>query len=200
MTTAGSPVALITSSAHESLLTPGVGLGDDEVDTRVDGPGDLLLEHRAHRPGRVGVAVDEGVRVRDVPCQERARFRGHLLRDGERLPVERLELAFPADDAQLLAVRVVGQRLDDLRAGVDEVAVELRDDLRMLEHGLGDECARLQVPTPLELEDVALGTDHRATVEALDEPRPVRFRGHPSTPFLVSQPRRTRPRRAIRSS
>ena len=73
----------------------------------------------------------------------------------------RSSVVLAADDPQLLAVRVVGERLDDVRARVDELAVQLGHLLRVLEHDLGDERARLQVAAPLELEEVALGADHR---------------------------------------
>ena len=56
---------------------------------------------------------------------------------------------------------------------MDEVAVELRHDLRVLEHDLGHEGAGLQVPAPLELEDVALGADHGALVEPLQQRQPL---------------------------
>jgi hypothetical protein len=48
-----------------------------------------------------------------------------------------------------------------------EVSMELADDLWMLEDDLGDERPGLEVATPLELEDVPLGTDDRPLVEAL---------------------------------
>src|SRR5262249_28041014 len=94
---------------------------------------------------------------------------GDRFRDFERAAVDRLEVAFAADHAQLLSVRVVRQRLDDVRPRVDEIAVELRDDFRVLEHDLGDESAGLQVAAPLEPEDIACGADHRAFVEAVEE-------------------------------
>ena len=64
---------------------------------------------------------------------------------------------------------IVRQRLDDVGTRVDEVAVQLRDDVRMLEHDLGDEGSGLQVPAPFELEDVALGADDRALIEPLQQ-------------------------------
>ena len=89
-------------------------------------------------------------------------------------------------------MRVVRERLDDVRAGADELAVELRDDLGLLEHDLGDERAGLQIPAALELEEVPLGADHRALVEPLEkalahtvimsdriEPAPREARGRP---------------------
>ena len=45
---------------------------------------------------------------------------------------------------------------------MDEIAMQLRHDFRMLEHDLGHEGAGLQVAAPLELEHVALGADDRA--------------------------------------
>ena len=84
--------------------------------------------------------------------------------------VDLLEQVLLADDPHLLPVRVVRERLDDVRAGADELAVELRDDLGLLEHDLGDERAGLQIPAALELEEVPLGADHRALVEPLERP------------------------------
>jgi hypothetical protein len=70
---------------------------------------------------------------------------------------------------QLLAVRVVGERLDDVRPGVDELAVQLADLLGMLEDDLGHERAGLQVAAPLELEQVPLRADDRPVVEPLQQ-------------------------------
>ncbi len=145
------------------------GLRDDEVDARVGCPADLLLEHRPHGLLRlVVVRIDVG--VADVPGEERPALGCDLLRDRERLPVDLLEQVLLPDDPHLLAVRVVRERLDDVGARAHEVAVQLRDDLGMLEHDLGDEGAGLQIAAPLELEEIALGADHRALVEPLEEP------------------------------
>jgi hypothetical protein len=47
--------------------------------------------------------------------------------------------------------------------------MELRDDLRVVEDDLGNERARLDVASPLELEEVALGADDRPLRETLEE-------------------------------
>ena len=47
--------------------------------------------------------------------------------------------------------------------------MQLRDDLGMFEHDFRHEGAGLQVAAPLELEQVALGADHGALVEALEK-------------------------------
>ena len=118
---------------------------------------------------RLGVVrIDVG--IADVPGEERPALGCDLLRDRERLPVELLEQVLLPDDPHLLAVRVVRERLHDVGARVHEVAVQLRDDLGMVEHDLGHERAGLQVAAPLELEEIALGADHRALVEPLEEP------------------------------
>ena len=67
-------------------------------------------------------------------------------------------------------MRVVRERLDDVGARVHELAVQLRDELGMIEHDLGDERAGLEVAPPLELEEVALGADHRPRLQALQQP------------------------------
>ena len=106
------------------------------------------------------------VRVADVAGEEHAALGCDLLRDRERLPVELLEEMLLADDPHLLAVRVVRERLHDVGARVHEVAVQLRDDLGMIEHDLGNERARLHIAAPLELEEVALGADDGAVARA----------------------------------
>ena len=77
---------------------------------------------------------------------------------------------------QLLAVRVVGERLDDVRARMHEFAVQLRHDLGVLQHDLRDEGAGLQIAAPLELEQIAFGADHRAAFRAV--PAALRSRAH----------------------
>ena len=65
-----------------------------------------------------------------------------------------------------------------------ELAVQLRDDLGVLEDDLGHERARLQVATALELEQVALGAQDRALRQALQQPSSVRrveLVGHATT-------------------
>ena len=109
--------------------------------------------------GIVGV-VDVG--VADVAGEQRAGLLRNRLREIERSPVDRLEVLLAADDAELLAMRVIRERLDDVRSGVNEVAVELGDRLRMLEHDLRHERAGLQIAAALELEDIAFGADDGA--------------------------------------
>ena len=109
----------------------------------------------------------EDVRVADVARRAARRSRcATVAGDLQRLAVDLLERVLLADQPQLLAVGVVGEGLDDVRAGVHELAVQLRHQLRVLEHDLGDERARLQVAAPLELEEVALGADDRALSRA----------------------------------
>ena len=56
---------------------------------------------------------------------------------------------------------IVGKCFDNVRTRMDEVAMQLRHGLRMLEHDFRHECASLQVTAPLELEDIAFRADHR---------------------------------------
>ena len=91
------------------------------------------------RVGDQRVDAYPGGRPGPVPCPRVVRSRpdaGH-----EAVPVERRALGFGsgqrlyllglafADDAQLLAVGVIGERLDHVGTGMDEVAVQLRDRL-----------------------------------------------------------------------
>jgi hypothetical protein len=64
---------------------------------------------------------------------------------------------------------VVGEGLDHVRSGVHELAVQLGDDVRVLEHDLGHVRPRLQVAPALELEQVSLGAEHGPLREPLHE-------------------------------
>ena len=56
---------------------------------------------------------------------------------------------------------------------MDEVAVQLAHDLGMLEHDLGHVRPGLEVAPPLELEQIALGADHRPRRQPLEQPGPI---------------------------
>jgi hypothetical protein len=118
---------------------------------------------------RGGVLRVEGIGVADVASEHRAGIGRDLLGDLERRLVDRLEILFAADDAQLLAVGVVGAGLDDVGAGMDEVAMELDERLGMLDHDLGHEGAGLQIAAALELEDIAFRADDGAVGEAFEQ-------------------------------
>src|SRR4029079_16575573 len=141
----------------------------DEVDARLGGPRDLLVEHRLDGPLGFGVFGGEDVRVADVAGEERAGLVRDLLREHERISVQLLEEPFLADDTHLLAVRVVGERLDDIGARMHELPMEVGHLLRVVEDGLGDERAGLDEPAPLELEEIALRADDLSLLEALEK-------------------------------
>ncbi len=103
------------------------------------------------------------------PASERVVLGGDLLGDLQRAAVHRFQIAFATDQRQLLAVGVVGERLDDVGAGMYELSVQLGDEGRLLEHDLGHECACLQVSTTLELEQVPFGADHRPGCQSIEK-------------------------------
>jgi len=74
------------------------------------------------------VAWDIQIRVGEVACEQRPRVVRYLFRNLQRIPVEWLEQVLFADDAQLFAVPVIREGLDDVGAGVNELAVKLGDD------------------------------------------------------------------------
>ena len=95
---------------------------------------------------------------------------GDILGDLQRLAVDRLQVSLAADQCQLLPVGVVGEGLHDIGTGVDELAMQLGDHPRLLQHDLRDERTRLEVPPTLELEEITLGADHVACAESIEEP------------------------------
>src|SRR6185436_2861352 len=135
-----------------------------------------LLEHRATCRDAARNGGIEDIGVADVAGEERAGFGGDRLGDRERLPVHCLELMLAADDAQFLAMRIIGEGFDDVGSRVDEIAVDLRDDLGMIEHRFRHESARLHVTAALELEQVTFGAAARTVGEAFDEPLALLYR------------------------
>ena len=147
-----------------------VGLGDHQVGAFFDGPADLLAVHLAHDRARGnGIVRVECPGVADVPGNERVTFGGDLGSEPERVAVQRLEVALAADLAHLLAVTVVRERHHHLRAGAEELPVQLAHRVRKIEHDLGDVRPALQVATALELEQVALCAQHRPLGEPFEQ-------------------------------
>src|SRR3984893_14001742 len=69
-------------------------------------------------------------------------------------------------------MRVVGEGLDGVGAGVHEVAVKLTHDLGVVDDDLGDEGASLQIAASLTFEQISLGTDDRPAAQPLHQARP----------------------------
>ena len=162
------PGALDRLESQERLRAVREGLSDHVVDAGLGGPTDLLLEHGADpAAGFLVRCID--VRVADVAGKERATLLGDLLGEHERLAVQPREHLLLADQAELDAVGVVREGLNDVGARVDELAVELRHELRVIQHDLGHVGAGLEVAAPLQLEEVALGADHGAVRKPLEQ-------------------------------
>jgi hypothetical protein len=161
--------ALDRLERHQRLAGERVRLADDEIDAGVDRPADLLVEDPARLLVRLRVVrrVDAG--ITDVARQQSAGRARDLLRDRQRRLVDLREVFLASDDLELGAVRVVGERFDDIRAGVDEVAVEALDQLGVLEHDLGHVGAGLQIAAALELEQIAFGADDRPRGESFQQ-------------------------------
>ena len=98
------------------------GHANDEIDTGLVRPAHLLLEHGANRLVRLRIGGIVDVGVADVAGEESAGVPRHFPGDLERGTVHRLEILLAADDAQLLAVGVVGKGLHHVGARMDEFA------------------------------------------------------------------------------
>ena len=154
----------------QSLAEIVVRLRDDQLRAFLDRPRNLLAVHLPHDragPLRIGRVVHPG--VADVPGDERVALGRHLARNPQRVSVQRLEIVLAADRAHLLAMAVVRERDHDLRTGPQELAVQLADGVGEVEHDLGHIRPTLEIAAPLELEQIALGTEHHAVVEPLEE-------------------------------
>jgi len=137
-----------------------------------------------------GFVSGENIGIADVAGEKRALLPGHHLGRGQRLPIHRFEQVLLPDESQFFPVRVVGKCLDDVRAGVDELTMELSDEVRMLQHHFRSIGPGLQVPASFELEEVPLGADHRTSFEPVQEAESSRDRGitHVPSPSFREAP------------
>jgi len=117
----------------------------------------------------VGVA-DVAGHQRPLPGGLSRGLGGDLMRKPQGASVQRLKELFLADEPKLLPVPVIRKCLDDVRARVDELPIKLLESFRVVEHYFGDEGTRLQIATPLQLKQIALGADDAIVLEAVKEP------------------------------
>ena len=89
-------------------------------------------------------------------------------------------------------MHVVGEGLRDVGAGVHELTVQLFDDLRVLQHDLGDERPRLKVAPPFTLEKVAFGAHDSAIPQQLEQIRHTILQAPIALPQTTRKPRATR--------
>jgi len=68
-------------------------------------------------------------------------------------------------------MRVVSEGLDDVRAGSQEIAMEVLDLLGEIENHFGDVGSRLQVAPALQFKQIALGANHRAGGKLIEQTR-----------------------------
>jgi hypothetical protein len=108
---------------EQGLLTPRECLGDHEVHSRLGRPADLLLEHPLRRSHGGPVTGREDVGIADITGEQRPALGGDIIGDAQCLTVHRLQVRLPTDETQLLPVGVIGEGLDHVGAGVDELTV-----------------------------------------------------------------------------
>src|SRR5581483_2323290 len=89
----------------------------------------------------------------------------------DRVPVDLVHPVLQADRLELVVARVEGHGRQELRTGSKELAVELRERVRMLDRHLGRERSGLHVSALLELEQVATVAQNRTLREALEDSR-----------------------------
>ena len=150
---------------RQRLGEPAECFADDEIDVGFRRPTDLLLEHGPRLLMRLGIVDFVNIRVADIAGEQAAELVRHATRDRERIAVHRLEQIFLADQTQLFAVGIIGKRLDDVGARTGKIAMKLAHHIRLFEHDLRHERARLNIAAPLQLEEVALGTNDGSRIE-----------------------------------
>ena len=85
----------------------------------------------------VGARAIVGVvrpREGQVPCDERVSFIRHVARDLHRVPVDVVDLASQSDGLELVVAGIERHRLQHVDSGAQELAVQLCERVRMLDH------------------------------------------------------------------
>ena len=161
-----------------------------EVDALLGRPAQLLGVHGVYDRGGSRVLGVVGPGVADVAGHQGTAFRGHCPGQPHRLPVHRLQVGLTAQLAQLLAVRVVGERHHDISARTQELPVQLGNRTGKVQHHLGHISARLDVAPALQLEHIALGPQHSAVGKAVRQTGPIschhRLSPSPHWPILTT--------------
>ena len=81
--------------------------------------------------------------------------------NGDGVAVQPLEQMFPADQAEPLAVAVIGEGEHHIGAAAHQLLMKLLDHFRVVDHDFGHIAPRLQIAAPLHLEEVAAAVDDR---------------------------------------
>ena len=66
-------------------------------------------------------------------------------------------------------MRVISEGLDDVGSGAQEIAKQVLDLLGEIENDFGDVGSRLQVAPALQFKQIALGANHRAGGEPIEQ-------------------------------
>jgi len=107
--------------------------------------------------------------VTNISGKQGATFVCDLCRNLQCTSIQRFEQVFLADDAKFLTVSVIGERLDDIGAGMYELAVKLQDFLRVLEDYFRYKRTGLYVAPALQFKQIAFGTDYRTGFKPLEK-------------------------------
>jgi hypothetical protein len=118
--------------------------------------------------GALGRVV--GPREREVARDQRIAFRRDLARDPDRVPVDLVDRALHPHGRELVVAGVEGHGLEHLGTGAEELTMELRESVRMLDDHFRREGTRLDVATLLELQQVAAVAQDRSFGETLQDP------------------------------
>ena len=153
---------------------------------------ELLVEEPAHLVRRAFVLRIEHPRQAEVRRHERP-IAGDLAGEADRGAVDVAHLIRISDRRELLFARIEGEGLQDLRARVEELLVQLLHGGGMLEDDLRRERPGLNVAALLEFEQVATIAQDNALSQLPENPRiPGAFA--PASPFLAHARREGRRR------
>ena len=164
------PGELRALDEQDRLLHERERLADPEVHTAgVELVLELPVEQRSDVVGARRVSGVVRPREAEVPRDERVTLGGHLPRDLHGVAVDVVDLVGEADRGELVVARVERHRLEHIDAGAQELAVELLQGVRVLDHHLGRERSRLHVSALLQLQQVAAIAKHGAVREPFQD-------------------------------
>ncbi len=163
------PRGLHDLECDRCLAIPIDRLRDEKIRALLDSPTNLLLEHRSDSRVSPGVVGFVGIGVADIAGHQAAMTVGDILGDPQGLTVDRFQNLLAADNLELLAMSVVGERLHHIAARMNKILVQAGYDIRVLEHDFRYKGACLKVSTAFEFKEVAFRADDRAGVEPFEQ-------------------------------
>src|SRR5579859_648995 len=129
-----------------------------------------------------------GPGVTDVACYQRIALTRDFVGEPYRLAIHPLQVVLAAHVLQLFTMGIVSESHHHLTACPQEFAMQLLNGFGRVQHDLWHIGPGLDIPSALQLKDIAFRTQHNAIVQSLKNTSrcSVAHSSSPSAKYLVS--------------